>query len=340
MVPFPYSLILWEERHVLNTQDIALEALACYSITYPSIVHMGQNANSIYKVTDEDRNCYSLRIHLSRNASMERFWSDEKVIYSEMLWLESLTNDTDLVLPSPIKNNTGEYVTKIGDMNCTLVKWVDGEQKPFVPTVTDAEYIGELIGKLHRHSSSFKIPSSFTRPSFDDSRILLVLEKLNQLAKLGKLNKNDIETLQLAGECAILMMNNIEKTHGYWGLIHADLIPSNIVFYEQEARAIDFGACGFGYYLFDLGWTFSYIHPAFRSQLLKSYTRYFDLPHNYVQLLEGFFVAAQLETMNFWLGLPEAIEWLPGHISKLASREFKLYVNKEEFLFSGTPYWE
>jgi hypothetical protein len=38
--------------------------------------------------------------------------------------------------------------------------------------------------------------------------------------------------------------------------------------------------------------------------------------------------------------LPESNEWLPSHISKLASREFKLYVNKEKFLFSGTPYWE
>lgn len=57
------------------------------------------------------------------------------------------------VLPSPIKNNIGEYVTKIADINCTLLKWVDGEQKQFVPTVNDAECVGELIGKLHKQSS-------------------------------------------------------------------------------------------------------------------------------------------------------------------------------------------
>ncbi|MEK3862768.1 phosphotransferase [Paenibacillus sp. FSL H7-0716] len=325
---------------MLNTHDVAIEALTCYSITYQSIDHIGQNANTIYKVTDEESNCYSLRIHLSKNDSMERIWSEEKVIHSEMIWLESLINDTDLVLPSPIKNNIGEYVTKIADMNCTLVKWVEGEQKQFVPTVNDAEYVGELIGKLHKQSAIWKVPQSFTRPSFDNTRISQSLEKLKQLADGGELNKNDVAILQLAGERAILMMNDIERTPGNWGIIHADLIPSNFVFHKQEARAIDFGACGFGYYLFDLGWTLSYIHPAFRSQLLESYAKQFDLPHNYVQQLEGFFVAAQLETMNFWLGLPESNEWLPSHISRLASREFKLYVNKEEFLFSGTPYWE
>ncbi|WP_440960136.1 hypothetical protein ACN6KS_17315 [Paenibacillus nitricinens] len=98
---------------MLDTQDIAIEALTCYSITYQSIAHIGQNANTIYKVTDKESNCYSLRIHLSKNDSIESIWSDEKVIHSEMIWLESLTNDTDLVLPSPIKNNIGEYVTKI-----------------------------------------------------------------------------------------------------------------------------------------------------------------------------------------------------------------------------------
>lgn len=101
------------------------------------------------------------------------------------------------------------------------------------------------------------------------------------------------------------MMNTIEKTQNNWGMIHADLIPSNFVFYNRESQPIDFGACGFGYYLFDL----------------ESYSYYFMPPQSHVEPLEGFFVNAQLETMNFWLGLPDAIEWLPTHIEKLASRE-------------------
>lgn len=135
-------------------------------------------------------------------------------------------------------------------------------------------------------------------------------------------------------------MNALQKTPTTWGIIHADLIPSNFVFYNQEVRPIDFGACGFGYYLHDLGWTFSYIHPALRNTLLEAYNGTVKLPDNHVELLEGFFVAAQLETMNFWLGLPDALEWLPNHIDKLASREFAPYVQQESFLFTCTPYWE
>ncbi|MBH5319562.1 hypothetical protein I6N90_17330 [Paenibacillus sp. GSMTC-2017] len=74
--------------------------------------------------------------------------------------------------------------------------------------------------------------------------------------------------------------------------------------------------------------------------MLDSYIKHFNLPHNYVERLEGFFVAGQLDTIYFWLGFPDFNEWLPYHVHKLASREFKSYVNKETFLFSGIPYWE
>ena len=323
------------------TQEFVMEAINNYSsIRYQSIAHIGTNANSVFKITDQMNNCYSLRIHQSRNDAMEDVWTEKEVIHSEMVWLEALTRETDLVVPSPIKNNDTDYVTSINGLNCTLLKWVDGEQKPIVPSSEEAGYVGEMIGKLHKHSSAWIVPFNFHRPLFDHTRILQSLEKLSQLADKDELNKDEVKIVKLAGERAISMMTDIEGTSGNWGIIHADLIPNNFVFYEREVRAIDFGACGFGYYLFDLGWTFSYIHPSFRSNLLEAYTKHFELPTNYIELLEGFFVAAQLETMNFWIGLPESKEWLPGHIGKLASREFQSYVNKQEFLFSGIPYWE
>ncbi|MCL6604891.1 MAG: phosphotransferase [Paenibacillus sp.] len=323
-----------------NNLSIAKEALNNYSITCKSIDLIGQSANTIYKITDLENNCYSLRLHISISETFESIWTEKEVIRSEMVWLHSLALDTDLTLPSPSKNIHGELITDVNSTKCTLVKWVEGEQKPFISTIDDAGYVGEMIGKLHRQSSDWKTPSLFERPTFDGSRILQSLEKLKEHSNAGLLKAGDTELLKNAGQRVINMMNSIERTSSNWGMIHADLIPSNIVFHGHEARPIDFGACGFGFYLFDLGWTFSYIHPSFREQLLKSYSKYFSLPENHIELLEGFFIAGQLETMNFWLGLPDSHEWLPGHISKLANREINSYVMNESFLFNGKPYWE
>ncbi|CAG5080753.1 Putative uncharacterized protein [Thermobacillus xylanilyticus] len=81
-------------------------------------------------------------------------------------------------------------------------------------------------------------------------------------------------------------------------------------------------------------------NPAFRERLLHAYSRYRPLPDRHVELLEGFYIASQLDTMSFWLGLPDWTEWLPDHIRKLAGREAAAYLREESFLFGGTPYWE
>lgn len=323
-----------------NYLSIAKEALHNYSITYKSIDFIGQSANTIFKITDQENNHFSLRLHLSQSETLESYWTEQELVRSEMIWLHSLDLDTDLTLPSPIKNIHGDFITNVNNINCTFVKWVEGEQKAFISTLDDARYVGEMIGKLHKQASNWNIPDLLERPTFDSSRILQSLEKLKEHANAGLFDTDNIELLQHAGQRVITMMSSLERTSSNWGMIHADLIPSNFVFHGNEARPIDFGACGFGFYLFDLGWTFSYIHPTLREPLLASYSTYHSLPNNYQVQLEGFFIAGQLETMNFWLGLPDSMEWLPEHINKLAKREMRSYVNNESFLFNGVPYWE
>ncbi|MFC3746555.1 phosphotransferase enzyme family protein [Paenibacillus sp. GCM10012306] len=318
----------------------AASALQQYKIQVDSVQLVGQSANLIYKVTDIHKNNYSLRFHQSNSATMENIWSDTAVIASEMVWLEALAEGTDIITPKPYRNKQGQFITNVNGVSCTLISWVEGEQKPFVPTVEDAELVGDMIGKLHKQSAAWDVPASFTRPSFDQNRISQALEKIKALAANGTLDPADSAVLIEAGNKAILMNDCLDRNRDSWGVIHADLIPSNFIFNNGEACPIDFGACGFGYFLGDLGWAFSYIHPAFRQSMIAAYAQHFPLPQDHITLLEGFFVATQLETMNFWLGLPDVMEWLPDHIGKLAQREFRHYIREESFLFTGTPYWE
>lgn len=323
-----------------HTPVLAEAALQQYHIEVDSVQFVGHSASQIYKVIDVINNSYTLRIHSAKSETLDSVWTAPETIRSEMIWLEALSAVTDLTVPAPCRNRRGEFVTDVNGVKCTLLGWLEGEQQPFIPTAEDAGRIGQMIGKLHQQASSWTVPEPFSRPQYDGARIWQALDKLQQWRGAGHIDHHHAELLTAAAQQVTDMMNTLSRTSDHWGMIHADLIPGNILFYHQGCRPIDFGACGFGYFLSDLGWTFSYIHPAFRETLLNSYSAAFTLPPNYVELLEGFFVATQLETMNFWMGLPDAAEWLPEHIRKLASREFKHYVNKEHFLFTGTPYWE
>ncbi|RJE88381.1 hypothetical protein D3P07_10260 [Paenibacillus sp. 1011MAR3C5] len=319
---------------------IAMEALTHYAIQPDKVELVGQSANMVFKVTDVQQSRYSLRLHASRSESMDPIWSEPHVVSSELEWLQALSGGTDVVVPVPRKNSSGEYVTESGGRTWTLLGWVEGEQKPYIATVEEAGQIGRMMGKLHKQASGWRPPASFTRPSFDGSRIKQALGKIQLWSGEGRISQANTELLEEAGKRVLAMMDTLDRTLNYWGIIHADLIPSNLLFGGGECRPIDFGACGFGYYLFDLGWSFSYIHPVLRAGLLEAYANHFPLPGRHLERLEGFMVAAQLETMNFWLGLPDASEWLPDHIDKLAHREFRHYVDGEHFLFTGIPYWE
>lgn len=318
----------------------AEEALAQYPVACESLEFISRSASAVYRVTDAAGGRYVLRLHVSASGTLEEYWTAPEAIRSEMVWLEALGREPGLTAPAPVKNSRGEWVTFADGAACTLLTWVDGEQRPHIADVGDAEAVGDMIGRLHRHSAAWSVPEGFVRPVFDDTRIVQTLARLEAHIREGRLPGDETALLQRAGLKAVCMMNALDRTAESWGLIHGDLNPDNIVFHGAEARPIDFGACGFGYYLYELGWTLCHVTPSVRERLLRSYARLRELPDRHVELLEGFYIASQLDTMSFWLGLPDWQEWLPEHIRKLADREASAYLRGESFLFSGAPYWE
>ena len=318
---------------------IANEALRYYPIEAKSIEFLGQSGNTVYKVTDSSSHTYCLRLNMAKNNALDSKWTSKSAIHSEMQWVNALSIESDLAVPTPYKNTNGELITDVDGVLCTLVKWLEGEHKPYVQSIEDAGHIGEMIAKLHKQSSNWRIPSDFSRPSFDSTCIISVLQKLDKATAFG-FKKGSLDVYKKAAQKVITLLDSLEKNRQTWGVIHCDLIPPNFLFYNQEVRPIDFGACGFGFYLWDIGILFSFTPLQFRDAVFKSYSKYFKLPGNYVELTEAFFVGAKLEVLNFFLELPDAVEWLPKEMDKLSSREFLHYVNNENFLFNGTPFWE
>ncbi|REK74991.1 phosphotransferase enzyme family protein [Paenibacillus paeoniae] len=324
----------------MDWSGIANRALSHYGVDVESLEAIAQSASMIYKVTDKSGAVYSLRLHQSKSDTLESYWSDPDVIRSEMLWLQALAEGTDLVLPVPNKNSRGEYITDVDGMPCSLLCWVEGEQKPFVPSADDARLVGIMMGKLHKQASVWQPPAAFVRPESDSQAMMEALGKVEPWVETGLLSEDIFNLLVRASERAQDILHHVERTAEHWGMIHGDLIPSNFLFHGQECRPIDFGACGPGYFLYDLAWSFSFIHPMHRGSLVDAYSEQFSLPPNYERLLEACFVMAQLSTLNFWLGLPDATSWVPEHLSKLASRECTRYIQDEPFLYSGIPFWE
>lgn len=259
---------------------------------------------------------------------------------SELEWLDALNRDTSLTLPVPKRNQHGSYVTRVGDVNCTMLSWVAGEQKPYFTNEQDLKSTAEMTAILHHHSSKWQPPSSFIRPSVNSARIRSALDLIKQQVSEGLLlDTQDVQILESAGERAMALLDNLPKNKLSWGVLHGDIIPPNIVFVDGVANPIDFGASGFGLYLTDLAITFFFVHPTARQQYIDWYGKHFPLPDDYVDQIEGLFIALRLIVIRNALGVPESNNWLPTDVQKSASREFGRYANGKDFLFTGIPFW-
>lgn len=94
----------------------------------------------------------------------------------------------------------------------------------------------------------------------------------------GLLDEHPVQILNTAGEREIAMFDTLPKNNMTWGVLHMDLLPSNIVYVDGIASPIDFGACGYGFFLNDLASTFCFVSPQSRRQYIDWYGTHFPLP--------------------------------------------------------------
>ena len=324
----------------MNLELVAMEALAQYDIKLSSMTFIAQSGAAVFKISDYDGRLYNLRVHVPKSSTLENIWTSRDVLDSELVWLDALCRETNLTVPVPERNQQGAFVTAVDGILCTMLSWVVGEQKQYFTSKQELRSVAEMTAVLHDQASKWQPPSTFIRPKFHCSRIRVALDMLNQRAGEEILNAHDVEILTEAGERAIAFISTLPKNHMTWGMMHNDLLPANIVYADGVACPIDFGACGFGYFLQDLACTFWFIHPDARQQYIDWYGEQFPLPNDYADQLEAFFIASRLTSMIHALGLPDVNDWLPTDVQKSASREFGRYAIGESFLFSGTPFWE
>ena len=101
-----------------------------------------------------------------------------------------------------------------------------------------------------------------------------------------------------------------------FGLIHADLIFSNVMFHRGEAHPIDFDDCGFGYFLYDMAILLDRIemredYAALRAALLEGYRQIRPLAAEHEAYLNLFVLARWVFLGVCFLSRPEFSAYAP-----------------------------
>ncbi|GKX66209.1 phosphotransferase enzyme family protein [Inconstantimicrobium mannanitabidum] len=315
------------------------EALNNYEVQCPKVEFIRHNENETYKVKDELTNAqYVVRIHKpSEKFSLDVF-GDEKhsvsLLESEMKLINSIRENTDILVQQPIKNKEGSFVTVLNDGTpVTLLSWIEGS------TVQESKIneevlftIGKMVGKFHRFSKKYSKDSNLDRYSYDKSLLVNTILKIKTGVELNILSSEQLKVVVDAANEIANRMNELELIENSKGIVHSDLAKSNLILHEGQVAPIDFCLCGNSYYYMDLGSLFSHFdNLEQRKSILSGYKSIIDEEID-TKYIEAFMVFQIILFIATHINNGENLEWFSAAIERWSKEFFIPLANNISFI--------
>ncbi len=253
-----------------------------------------------------ERGQYLLRIH-------DRSEQATDAVKLEMEWLSAIRRDAGLAVPEPVAAPDGRLLIQVSlpgipaKRDCTLLRWVKGRfvRKEAHPRHFRAQ--GCLMAQLHNHAEQWRSPHGLIKRRFDPDGLFrddagAGLPNSEAWSLLPDTYRKPFE--KVARETT-QVMEKLGTGAEVYGLIHGDCgIDANVLFWNGEARMIDFDGSGFGYYAYDLSLALEHCwkdaaYPGYREALLDGYAEFRSLPDDQLKRLD-LFLAAFYVYMGLW----------------------------------------
>lgn len=315
---------------LVRARKVALSALQQYDLEWERIQFIQLSDTITYKVETSTAECYLLRIHSERLSREE--------IRSELAFLQALNKSHDLNVPEGLASCNGSYVLEINTeegYRCpyvTMMRWVEGEHASGEFTDSRVYSMGVMMGRLHEAAANFVPPSDFVRPQWGAESFRREMAKLERYYPRF-LSDEAWRSYQAAAEKIVSELAGIQRNNHNYGLVHADLHTGNIVFNDDHPYPIDFGRCGFGYYLYDMAGTLLELYPKHRWMFIQGYESVRKLETDYVRYLECFFVMFMIENYCHHASDPRETSSLIDE-QQYAQAYIREYLNDTRFLFN------
>lgn len=241
-------------------------------------------------------------------------------IESEIEWLEAIHESPNaLKVAKPIKGENEEYIQSIILPNddfeyfCTLFTYLEGiepDESNEAELVGQFEELGEITALLHQHSMDHH--ASFlekNRLTWDYESILGENPKWARWQDGKGITPERKKLYEEVSDTIQQRLERFGKPKDRFGLIHADLRLANLLVSEDEISVIDFDDCGFGWYLFDLGTSLSFIEhhdyvPDLVDAWVKGYRKVRTLSEAEEREIPTFIMMRRLQLIS-WVGSRE-----------------------------------
>lgn len=262
-------------------ETLIRKALPQWNITSEaSLKLLSYSENATFVVSDE-MNKWVLRVNRPD-------YHTENGIRSELAWMKALREDTGLETPLAIEGINGDVLQFVNEpktntkRTMALFHFIEGKHPESADLVVAFNQLGAMTAKLHVHAKQWKRPDYFERLHWDLDGTFGFKPNWGHWKTGFSVNISGIDIVEKAAAHMEKRLHRYGKTNESYGLIHSDFRTANLFVHEGKTKILDFDDCGFGWYLYDLAssMTFLELHEQ-RNEIIHSW-------------LDGYFEVAPL----------------------------------------------
>jgi Ser/Thr protein kinase RdoA (MazF antagonist) len=292
-------------------QALARIALCDWDLAVTNLVPIKVRENAVFRVDLAGGAKAVLRVH------RDGYHSDQE-LDSEFVWLRAL-EAAGIAVPRVIRSRHGRdfeiaVIAAVGRRQVDVFEWIDGKQLGSIEDgVSGASadiagqyhMIGAIAARMHNQTAGWSRPMGFERHAWDEAGLVGEQPFWGRFWELAALTGPQRSLLQHARSLIARGLAAYGMQPDRYGLIHADLVPENLLVDGHRVRVIDFDDAGFGWHLFELATSLYFISgdgifPTARDALIQGYRSERALPDDALERLP-LFLAVRGTTYLGWV---------------------------------------
>ncbi|WP_144097475.1 phosphotransferase enzyme family protein [Croceicoccus sediminis] len=290
--------------------------------------------NAVYSVHCDRGRRYAVRLH-------RRGYHSDEALETELAWMADLRR-SGLPVPDVVVTGAGgNFCRPAGpdgeERQIDLIEWLPGQpigcsERGLAATgevaARQMHALGAIMARMHDHAQSWPGLSGARRHSWDAEGLAGTDPLWGRFWDLSHLSTDERDVLIAGRDRARAQLDAFGMAEDRFGLIHADLVPENVLADGDALSIIDFDDAGFGWHMFDMATALVFTveqprHDTIRQSLLTGYRTVRTLPAAHEAMLP-LFLFLRATTYLGWMQTRPEME-LPGEmVRQLVSRATRL----------------
>jgi Ser/Thr protein kinase RdoA (MazF antagonist) len=240
-------------------QQLAELVIPEWGLTDANLSMIKMRENAVFKIELPDGDKQVLRIHRAG-------YHTDDALRSELQWIQALGKEgieTPQVIPTKSNQLFVAPDSRLaGDpRQIDMFAWVDGEQLGSVEDglegdnetlLSNFSSIGELAARVHNQASAWQMPDDFKRHAWDIDGLTGEQPFWGKFWELDALSDSQRDLITKTRDRVREDLIAYDQTTDNYSMIHADMVPENVLVDGEHTRLIDFDDAGFGWHLFEI----------------------------------------------------------------------------------------